>query len=233
MGFMTAIINALNSVSSWFYQIYLDVNGWVWPFNLTAGLFYQLCLLFNTLAWRFSDFGSWVNEVAGKVSQILSQADILGMLRTWLTYAENAWSWVVNAYTNVAGIVNAWWSSVSLTVKAWIQAAKDELKSYINSILLVVNSLAAAWDSFKGKIPTLDQVISWWGNWTGNVTSLLTAWWSGRLLEVQALIDGAFKARDSLWAGWQDIRQQVLTFFADPVEYIWERFTDWFLGPEV
>ena len=232
MGFMSSIINVLNSVSGWFYQIYLDIYGWVYPFWLVAGFFYQLCLLFNKMAWAFYDFSSWVSDVQGKVAKILSQADILSLLRTWLSYAENAWSWVVNAWQNVTAIINTWWSSTSQVVRVWV----NEAKQYAASLAMTANtwlaSLQSAWDNFKGKIPAIDQVISWWGNWSGNVLTFVNTWWNTRLLDIQELINSAFIARQSFWEGWQDWRGKVTEFFTDPVEFIWQRFADWFLGAE-
>lgn len=233
MSFMTSIIDALDSVSDWFYKLYLEVYGWVYPFWLTADFFYQLSVLFNTLAWRFYDFSLWVSEVQGKVSLVLSWSTIwssvLGMVPNLLQLRDWFYNWV----TFVTNTVNTWWGATSLTVQAWVQSAKDMATSLFNQLNNALASLQSAWDSFKGKVPTIDAVISWWGNWWGNVLPQLGTWWNSRLLEVQGLIDSAFLTRQSLWSGWQEMRENVVEFFADPVELIWNRFTNWFLGPEV
>jgi len=64
------------------------------------------------------------------------------------------------------------------------------------------------------------------------VLSFVNTWWSGAVLQVQGLINTAFLERDSWWAGWQDWRDQVAEFFTNPLEFLLNRFTDWFLGPE-
>jgi len=50
--------------------------------------------------------------------------------------------------------------------------------------------------------------------------------------DVLDLIDSAFTLRESLWSGWQEIRDLVFEFFNDPWAWLEERFTNWFLGGE-
>ncbi|GAH69681.1 unnamed protein product, partial [marine sediment metagenome] len=56
-----------------------------------------------------------------------------------------------------------------------------------------------------------------WNTITGN----LEKWWKTQL----ALLNETF--------GWvQDFRDGLGEFFPNPLEFLWNRFIDWFLGPE-
>lgn len=232
MQFMYWIIERLNDVSGFFYSLYLDVSGWGPLFWLAAVIFYQLHIVFAELAWRFMDFSAWVSDVAGKVSQILSPDAIYSYFRYWFDAAINAWDWVVNAFQTIWQTVDIWWSSTWLTVQGYIDAAISGAQALVGQLESWLAVLQSAWDGFKGMIPTIDEVISWWGNWTGNVLAFVNTWWEGTIKSVQDLITTALKEAEPLWSGWQEIREQVFEFFANPVQWLWTRFTDWFLGPE-
>ena len=57
---------------------------------------------------------------------------------------------------------------------------------------------------------------------TGNILLVVNNWWRDRLLDVQGLINSAFVTRDSLWSGWQDLRDKVTEFFSDPEEWLYK-----------
>lgn len=232
MGFMTSIVNALNSVGGWFYEIYLDVNGWVYPFYLSASFFYYLSTLFYNLAWYFSDFGTWVNSTVNQLAQILSWGTIWSYILSYVPNLLGIRDWFYSWSAQVTATVNGWWAATQNTVLAWVQGAKDYATALFSQLSSALALLQGAWDGFKGKIPTIDAIIGWWGGWWGNVLVQLGTWWAARLLDVQGLIDSAFLARDSWWDGWQEIRTSVLVFFANPLDFLWQRFAEWFLGPE-
>lgn len=233
MFFMDWIIQRLNDASDFLYDIYREVLEWVWPFWLAAEFFYELSWLFWRLAQDFYDFSQWVSNTQAKVSEILSYANISSYFQWWFDRAVWAWTWVADAFRNVWNIVDDWWSSTQSTVRAWIDEAKSYAAFLVANLNLMLSSLQSAWDDFKGMIPTIDEVIYWWHNWTGELLSVVNSWWSGAILEVQGLINSSFIEREPFWAGWQDMRDKVTEFFTDPLEFLWVLFTDWFLGPEV
>jgi len=222
MWFMNSIISRLNEISGFFYSIYLEVLGWIPPFWYAAGFFYSLHSTFVGLSWAFYSFNQWVSDVAAKVAGILSYTNIYSYFQSYFTAALNAWNWVINAFNNIWSIVDNWWSSAQYIVLAWI----DDAKSYAASLVAGVNSwlvtLQGAWDSFKGRIPTIDELIYWWSNWTGYVLSAIDTWWTGTVLEVQNLLDSAFLEREPFWAGWQDWRDKVTEFFSDPEDWLYK-----------
>lgn len=232
MSFMSPIISALNSVSSWFYEIYLDVNGWVWPFWQAAGFFYQISLLFNTLAWQFYYFWGWVDDVATKVAGILSWSTIWSYILSYVPNLTQIRDWFYGWSSNITSVITIWWYATQTTVTEGITAAVQPFNAMLTAwnnfwnstwpqLTSSFNGLKAAWDNFWRY--TLPNIVSF---------DALEDWWNGRIGALQGLINSAFTTRASLWEGWQEVRTSVLTFFSDPVEYIWDRFTGWFLGPE-
>ncbi len=230
MSFMTSIVNALNSVSSWFYQIYQEVYGWVYPFWLAAGLFYQLSNVFSTLAWRFYDFSDWVSDVQSKIGNYLSWGTIWSYILSYVPNLTQLRDWFYTWATNVMGIITGWWSATSVTVHGWITAATQSFNSMLTAWLnfwnnlwpqltASFNSLKASWDNFWAvTFPTLVN-FSW-----------LTTWWNSRQLDDQGLLNSTLKTwfpfYDDLVRLWGDIA----LFFTNPLQYLWERFTDWFFG---
>lgn len=230
MGFMASIINALNSVSDWFYSIYLEINGWVYPFWQAADFFYQLCLLFNTLAWKFYDFSNWVSDIAGKVVNILNWDTIWSYILSYVPNLVAIRDWFYSWWSNVTSVITGWWSATMVEVLGWIAIAVQPFNSLLaawanfwNSLwpqlTASFNSLKSAWDNFW--LVTLPSLVSF---------SWLTTWWESKLLDVQGLINSTLKTYfpfyDDLVRLWSDIAE----FFTNPVGYIWKRFTDWFFG---
>ncbi len=231
-GWIGNIFSLVWDASDWFYSAYSEVSGWWWPFNYLAAPFLGIYRILRSLLTPIAHFWEWADDVAKKVSQGFDLAQITAYFRTWLDYAADAWDWVRNAWWNVWNIVESWWSSTRYTVLAWIDDKVSEVRTLLDQANTWLATLQAYWDSIVGKIPTWDAVVAWWSNWGGNVLAVITGWWPGALLGVAGLINSAFTERESWWAGWQDFRDKVAEFFADPLEFLWTLFTDWFLGPE-
>jgi len=219
---MTWIVNRLNYIGDFFYELYLDCYYAGWPLEVLDSWFYAICELFYNLAWDFHDFNLWLDYAAGKITEILSYSDMWSYFGYWFDRAEWAWSWVTDSFWNVWNIVDDWWSSTRYDVLAWIEDAVSGVRTLIDQANIWLASLQSAWDDFKGRIPTIDQLIYWWGNWSGNVLTTIDTWWTGTLLEVQGLIDSAFIIRSDFWSGWQDWRDKVTEFFTDPEDWLYK-----------
>ncbi len=223
MWFMNYIIQRLNDASGFFYGVYLEVISWVYPFWLAAFPFYNLSVLFSNLAWDFYDFNTWVDYVEGRVASLLTFDNIYSYFSSYFDAAVNAWNWVDQTFGDINTFMSSWWSTTQYTVLAWVDEAKSYAAALVNNLSTTVNTLLSAWDDFKGRIPTIDEVIYWWGDWTGELLSVVNSWWSGTLLQVQSLIDSAFTLREPFWDGWQDWRDKVIEFFTDPEDYLAKR----------
>lgn len=232
MWFLNIIISYLGNIRDWFLSAYNEVKGWVWPFNNLATPLYYLYYAFSYVTLYFGYFNDWVATANTKLSQILDINQIIVYLKTWLDYATYAWQWVGNAISNVTSIITSWWSSAQETVLAWIEQAKQWTLAQIQNLAAAMVEVQAWWNSFKSNLPTLSEIIAWFQSWWPNILSMLGSWWIERLLDVEALFNSWFLELSPLWEGWQEIREEVFEFFSDPLEWLWARFTDWFLGPE-
>lgn len=222
MGFIDSIFSLVWDIASWFYQLYYESQDIPIVGGALSSIFLAIYRVVWSLLTPIAHFSDWVNDVSLKVSSILSQADIFSLLRTWLTYAENAWGWIVNAWQNVTGIINTWWSSASQVVMVWVNDAKQYAASLVSGLSSIVLNLQTAWESFRGKIPSLDEVILWWGNWSGNVLVFINDWWAGRLLDIQGLISSSLKPWEDLFNFWGEFGKSIKLFFTDPEDWLYK-----------
>lgn len=229
---MNWIVERLNDASDFFYSVYHEVIGWVWPFYLTADFFYDLCLVFNELAWDFYAFGQWVDAAADKLEDILSWSYIKSLIRSWLPDLEDVATWWHNWTTWVGQRIDDWWDSTRTTVQGWIDQANQNIRSLIDDATAWLARLQSSVDDLLDLLPGISEITAWFSDWWGNVLSHLTGWWADRVADVQGLIDSAFAAREPFWAGWQDVRDNVITFISSPLDWLLDRFGDWFFGPE-
>jgi len=228
MAFIDWIIVHLYSLGDWFYNVYLQANSWAWPFNLVAGLFKSVSDTFDVLAMDFFQFGLWVDDVWNKVALILSWDSIRSFILSWIPNLETIRDWFVNYFANVTWIVSSWWSATQVTVQGWVQNAANLATTLFNSVNAAVTSLQAVWDSFKGMIPSLSQVVSWFSNWWGNVARNLVDWWCDRLRDLEALFNSWIANFAPFWAGWQDVRDNVIEFLNNPFEWLVYKLERWF-----
>lgn len=205
---LSGVINALQMVSKWCHDIYLNLFDWITPFGYIANVFHFLSEIFMGAANALTEFQVWVLALADQVTQVLSWEGIKGLILTWLPDLENVVIWFGSWVQNSRSLITDWWQVAQETVWGWITVATEGL-----------TTLRANWDEFVTS--TLPNLVS---------LSWLDSWWTARVLDVQNLINSAFMVRDSLWEGWQSTRDQVFDFLGNPVGYIWERFADWFFG---
>jgi len=207
---MDAIFSLVWNIKEYVYNAAETVGGWVWPLCLLCAPLYLMSDACWNLLTPIANFGDWVTSISTSVANVLSPANIISLLQTWLTYAQNSWYWVLGAFHNVWVIIEEWWWYASFAVQSWIALATQGLAG-----------LLAGWNSFW--IITFPTLTTWAG---------IGAWWSSRLQDILNLLNTAFATRQNLWAGWQEVRTSVLDFLANPLEWLWSRFTDWFLGGE-
>ena len=233
-------MNFFDHLRSWFIKaanvfLNLALDAYSWPIvgSWLGDGFAALVDFASECAYALWRASNWYEDTIELLQDILSWSNIRNLIRGWLEGIESALAWFSSAFSNVVAIINAWWDSVISSVQDMIDAATqgiDEVTTawhnFWNVLLPAIYSqlelLAANWSQFW--TVTFPDLVSF--DWLG-------IWWDSRLTDISSLIDSAFTLRDGLWAGWQEIRENVLEFFADPLEWLWDRFTDWFLGPEV
>jgi len=232
MSFMNYIVQRLNDASDFFYDLYIEVIGWAYPFWLAAGPFYDICRVFNKLAWDFYDFGQWVTATADKLEDVLSWSYIKSLIRGWLPDLEDVISWWHSWTTWVRQRIDDWWYYTKNTVQGWIDIGDQWLRDLIDDANAWLARLQSTMNELIGILPGISELVAWFSNWWGNILSHLTTWWNDRILDVSNLINSAFTAREPFWSGWQDVKDNVIEFFSSPLDWLEDKFTNWFLGPE-
>lgn len=232
MTFINSIIEGLNKVSGFFYQIFLEVNSWPWPFWYVSGFFYSLHVAFAGLAWAFYYLNGWVDYLAGKVAAILTFGDIWSYFKWWFDAAVAAWNWVASAYRNVWNIVEWWWSSAKYIVLSWVDEAKRWATSLFNQVNAWLARLQEAWDAFKAKLPAIEEILSWFKNWPGKVLATIISWGALPGKEIENLILSKLKEWFPFYDNLVAIKDSMFDFFTNPLEFLFNRFSDWFLGPK-
>lgn len=228
MQAITWIIERLNNVSDTFYQVYLDCFYTGFPLSIIGGFFYDLSVFFSNLAWYFYDFSLWVSDISTKVLSILDLKTINDYFWSYFIAAWNSWEWVKDAFTNVWNTVDDWWDSTKIVVYGWVSEARQFLQVQVDSISLSLNTLQISWDSFKAKIPSIDNLLTWFAGWQVAVLTTINSWWSDKLLDIRGLINTAFLEYQPFWEGWQDWRDKVAEFFTDPEEWLYDKMDEWF-----
>jgi len=228
MTFLNAIINWCNTASDYFYEIYLDVYYWVAPFNATAPFFYEICLVFNGLAWQFSYFNDWVVDAVNRLNTILNWDAIRSYILGWLPNLQSVSTWFTNWWNEVTSVIASWWNTTQYTVQGWIDTAKQYLQTQINSLNTWVTSLEADVSELLSQMPSINEILAWFSNWWANILVKVQEWWNDTLPDVNALIDSTlrdwFPFYNDLVALWNDIK----LFFTDPLEWLYVKMDDWF-----
>ena len=228
--FMSWIITSLQGIGNWFWSIHQTVEGWVWPFYLVADFFWQLSLLFYNLASYFTSFSDWVSDVASRVGNYLSWDTIWSYILSYVPNLISLRDWFYSWWSNVTSVITSWWSATSATVHGWITAAIQGLgdigAGWLNfwnnlwpQLVSGFNSLKSAWDNFW--LVTFPNLVSF---------AWLATWWNSRLLDVQGLLNSTLKTWFPFYDDLVELWSDIALFFTNPLQYLWERFTDWFFG---
>ena len=224
--FMGWIIDKMSLTSGWFYSIYLTVEDWVWPFTLAADFFYEVSRVFQQMAIDFYTFSLWVDGIATRIVTILSWDNIKSLFKEWLPGLEEIRDWFYAWQLHVWQELTNWWRAQSTTVLGWIEEAKEELLTWTDWLHGQIIELREDLDNLLAQIPDVSEMATWFSNWWGNILPNLTWWWDEKLLDIQALFSSWTLELEPFWAGWQDIRDKVFEFFADPWEWLYNKFDD-------
>lgn len=221
---MVSLIFDIRRIVRHLYQVAGDITLWCWahdpPFGWLGDFFLEVYNELTDLHEVLYQLAADYSDLWERVVDIITESDIFRVLQTWLNYAEDAWNWVLYAFSNVVAIVDVWWQATRITVQGWIETATqgfNELKvawdefwqitfpNWTTELLRIGSELS---DFFTVTLPTL---IDW---------KALLPWWLTKLIDIGELIKTAFVEREAFWAGWQDWKDKVTEFFTDPFEWI-------------
>jgi len=208
MSFLVNIRSFLYSIASFFWNLYVIVSGWIWPFNQAAGLFRSIGTFIDNIVFEIWQFDVWLQGVVSQIGTYLTWANLTSWFSQFLDMITGAWNWVINWWNNVWNAINSWWNTVYPIVQSWISSATQGLSGLLSS-----------WQNFV--TVTLPSLVNW---------QSIYAWFSSQLGVISGLIDSAFTIRTQFWAGWQEVRDNVFSFLSNPLDWLEQRFTDWFFG---
>lgn len=219
------VVEKTPEVHAWLAKLNWIILGFEIPLGDTVEYALDLAIgLINTAIGLAQEARNIAEGIKGELTDRIDQLGTA--IDGWLARLDEL-------RKSIPDIVDNWWQDIKPDVLDWIDARTKGLAD-----------LKAAWDNFwtvtwPGLINDLEGLRASWDNFRrytlpGLVNvGWITDWWSGKSRDIDGWITGAFTARDDLWRGWQEQRDNVIQFFTDPVEFIWARFTDWFLGGEV
>jgi len=206
MNFIDWIIEELWDIADWLHEAYYVARDWIYPFNLLKTPLYAIYGRFKWLAGDFEDFKEWLLWAGDLIEDILSWTNIKSLIKSWLYGIENAVSWFSSWAYWVRQEVANWWTGILPYIIDYIDSAVEGLEDF-----------ATTWNNFwKFTLPNLVS-FAW-----------LTTWWNSRILDVQSLINSAFTLRTSFWEGWQDVREEVVSFFSDPLQWTYDKLDEFF-----
>ncbi|KKL71316.1 hypothetical protein LCGC14_2096100 [marine sediment metagenome] len=206
MFLVTWVIYAFDSISVFFQSIFWTISGWVWPFNLVASFFNNLAYRFLDVGSFFVNLGAWIDAVWLRMLQILSEWDIWTRFQQWFNWAEWAWSWILNAPTNIWGVIDNWWSSARLTIQDWINSATFTWVTLLNNVHFWLASLQKNWDDF----------------WTLTYPNLLG------ISNAESLILSMFRSWFPFYDDLVSIKDELFSFFADPLQWLYSKLDEFF-----
>lgn len=232
MSFLVSIITVLNTIAGWFYTAYVEVKSWVFPFYHLAPPLASISVFFYQLRDFFSTFNTWLTAASQKIASILSWDSVKGLVKSWLPNIESAISWFTSWLSNVNSAINTWWAGVKTTVQGWINTAKTYLKGLIDDLSDSFYTFVDEVQTFINQLPTFTEIITWFKDWWGKILAKIIAWGALTATQIGSLLDSWFKLYAPFWEGWQDVRGTVIGFISNPLDWLADKFTDWFLGPE-
>jgi len=230
------IIYDIRRLVRYLYQVFGDMALWCWdhdpPFGWLGDMFLEIYDHLTDIYYALYQFARDYEDLWEWVTEVLTESDIFRLLQKWLNYAEDAWAWVLNSVQYVGSIVDDWWLATKITVQSWIETATQGF-----------NELKVAWDEFwEITFPNWTTELLRIGSELSDFFTItlpnlvnfdwLGTWWNDRLLDIQSLIDSTVQAWFPFYNDLVELWNGIVEFFTDPLTWLEQKFTDWFLGEE-
>ena len=220
MWFVVSIIERLSEARDWLWSAQSEVAGWIFPFYYLSYPLYGLYVAFYYLVFywdAFSDWLTWANTMLGDLPTVWT---FWVYFQEWFEAGWNAWVWVINAIGNVRSVIDNWWTATMSDVQGWIEVARQRSQFWIDNLQDQITIINATLSGLGGLGTVVTDLLSWFTDWPGNVSTVINTWWIGALQDVQGLINTGFTVREDYWRGWQDWRSQITEFFTDPEDQV-------------
>jgi hypothetical protein len=230
-------VNFFDYIREWFIWatsvfVLAAMEAYSWPLvgNWLGDTFNNLSTFTSRVAGELWDASNWYEEISGKVGDYLSWDTIWSYILSYVPNLEALSGWFYSWWGNVSAVIANWWASMQTAVQGWISAAVQPFNSMLTAWSNFWNSL---WPQLLSSFYSLQS--SWNNFWLVTFPNLvnfswLTTWWNSKLLEVNSLIDSTIKSHFPFYDDLIKLWGSIVEFFTSPLQYLWERFTDWFFG---
>lgn len=225
---ITTIASWFSSAANTLYNVHLQCYASFYIPNVIGDLFYTTSGLMSNIASGLYTFYSWTVDVATRLINIITESDIYNYIISFFPSLDDIINWFGNWTSYVWGQITSWWQSVIPTVQQWIEEAINSAGGLIGQLQTWLTNLQQAWDNFITRLPTIDEVLAWFGDWFGQVRTNIIAWWNETVPSLNDWINSTlqewFPFYDELVSLWADIR----LFFVDPLAWVYEKLDEFF-----
>ncbi len=206
MYFTDFIFRIVWEIADWFWWLYYESKDIPIVGSILSNIFYwiykEIWNLLQPIAW----IGDWMREVQDILYDVITLSFIQSLFKPLWDYLLEIGYWFENIWTHVYNIIEVWWDSTEATVKLWINEAVESAVALPSDLLAFLTAFRITWSNFTTiTLPNL-------ADWTG-INNLLKTW---------------FADYTPFWEGWQDWKGQVIEFFTDPLEWLYNRLDDFF-----
>jgi len=185
-----------------------DCYGNVFVPRLLGDFFRNAASWFLDLYLATTYGATWYQNTIDMFTQFVQALDVPNIMNTWIQMVNQLWSWFTSWVSGVTDIIGSWWGGVQWTVRSWIEAAVSGFNAALNNLQYWVDDIRMSWGNFvSGTLPGLV---------TGGI--------------VQQLIAGALMPWAGLFNFWGEFSHDMGAFFTNPLEFVWNKFNDWFFG---
>lgn len=230
MQFLDLIFSLVWDLAWWFRDRVNDAEGLPFVGGWLADLCYQIFRALYKVAQAIANFYYWLYDLTQTIAGLADPSTLRDLIISWFPGLGDLIEWFSNWYLTVRDVINMWWQTAQVHVKAWIDIATEGIRTLVDQLANQVISLESQISELLARLPSLEELLLWWGNWWGNVIGAVISWGALTGSQIQGLINSAFTIREGLWAGWQEIRDQVFEFFANPLDWLASRIETWFWG---
>jgi phage-related protein len=163
----------------------------------------------NAIDWVLDGINTiitWAQQIGAWLDELRQEIlDFFSEIPKWI---NEVWQRLLNFIDSVGDIIATWWMATWQMVQDWVNTVVDTVKDGLKLVADAAEWLRGQWDTFFTSIlPTLASRF-----------------------DVYEIVSAILSSFLPLFTLIENLRNELVEFFTNPLEYIWQRFTDWFFG---
>ncbi len=191
------------------------------PFDYVGDRLVDAENFFFDLSVGWFDFGHWTRDLVDELRDVghYARQTLTGLVHDALADIGHASDWITELARDLGGLV----STVATFIEGVADTIADAMAAWWQNVKLVV--LGWIDDARAAVLPWIDALKDTVLSWIEDLETTVLGWINGAIKAVLADI----AAPINLVTTWFD---DIQDFFNDPLDWLRDKFTDWFLGPE-